>query len=144
MEVAVNASPGIVLDKKVLRKACLEVMRAEDVRRDSVLSLTAVSEDEMRDLNRKYLEADCATDVLAFPMSEESNEGFLLGDVVICPEFILEEKGQYDVDAGRELELVAAHGVLHLLGYDDEDAEGWQRMDSRQRQILGLRGAGGL
>jgi probable rRNA maturation factor len=140
VEVVVNAGPGIDLDKKALKKACLKVLKAEATRKDAVLSLSAVNANEMRDLNRKYLEEDCATDVLAFPMQEESKQGFLLGDVVICPEFIQNEKGQYDVETGKELEFVAAHGVLHLLGYDDRDAEEWRRMESREREILGLRG----
>ena len=140
MEVVVNAGPGLVLNKKALKKACLKVLKAEAARKDTVLSLSAVTLEEMRDLNRKYLLKDYATDVLAFPMREESRRGFLLGDVIICPELIRKEKGQYDVDAGKELEFVAAHGVLHLLGHEDEDAEGWRRMESREREILGLRG----
>lgn len=138
MEVAVNVSTGQVVDLRAVRKVCLKVMKAEGIRRDAVLSLTAVDEEGMRELNQRYLERDCVTDVLAFPMQEESADGFLLGDVIICPEFIQKEKGQYYVAAGKELEFVAAHGVLHLLGYEDEDAEGWRRMDTRQREILGL------
>ena len=76
MEVVVNAGPGLVLDKKALKKACLKVLKAESARKDTILSLSAVTLEEMRDLNRKYLLKDYATDVLAFPMREESRRGF--------------------------------------------------------------------
>jgi probable rRNA maturation factor len=142
VEVELNIRPGISLDGKTLRKACLKVMKAEGAPKDSILSLSAVHEDEIRELNWKYLEEDSPTDVLAFFMGEDEFEGHLLGDVIICPEFIEKEKGQYHVDAGRELEFVAAHGVLHLFGYEDRDEKAWRRMDSRQREILGLRGKG--
>lgn len=140
MRVEVNALGAAVADRKGLRRSSVRVMKAEGIRKDAVLSITVTDKDEMRRLNKKYLERDEPTDVLAFSMMEESGEGFLLGDVVICPEFIDEHRRQYHVDAGREVDFVLAHGVLHLLGYDDDDQDGWRRMDSKQRQILGLRG----
>jgi len=138
VKVAINDRRGGGVNKRALRKSCLRVLKAEEVRRDAVLSLTVLSEDGIGELNRKYLSREGPTDVIAFPMGEECESGFLLGDVLVCPEFIDRNKGRYDVEEGRELEFVAAHGVLHLLGYEDGDEEGWLKMDRRQREILGL------
>lgn len=140
MKVAVNNSCGRTLDVKALRRACLMILRAEGVREDAVLSLTAVDEEEIEELNRRYLNRKGPTDVLSFPMDEECEEGYLMGDVIICPQVVLEGGRRYGVDEARVLEFVAAHGVLHLLGYDDKDQNGWEEMDIRQREILGLPG----
>lgn len=140
MRVAVNRRGGSALDTRALRKTCLKALKAEGTRRDTVLSVSALSGDEIEDLNRRYLASDGPTDVIAFPMGEESKEGFLLGDVVICPEYIAGKWEEYGVEEGRELEFVAIHGILHLLGYDDQDEEGALKMDRRQREILGLVG----
>jgi probable rRNA maturation factor len=115
-------------------------MRKEALRKDAVLSLSAVDEEEIEELNRKYLRREGPTDVIAFPMGEDCTEGYLVGDVLICPRIIFKRKKQYDVDEDRLLEFVAVHGVLHLLGYGDEDEEGWDEMDRKQRDILGLTG----
>lgn len=135
--MAVNQAGGD-LDARSLRKACIKALKSEGVRRDAVLSVSALKGEEMEELNRRYLDREGQTDVIAFPMGEESGEGFLLGDVVICPEYIAGRSKEYDVEEGRELEFVAVHGILHLLGYDDRDEEGALKMERRQREILGL------
>jgi probable rRNA maturation factor len=140
LKVAVNNNCGCKLDVKALKKACLSVMRVEGVRKDAVLSLSAVDEEEMGELNRRYLRGDGPTDVIAFCMGEDCEQGYLMGDVLICPQVILENMRQYDVDEKRVLEYVAAHGVLHILGYEDEEEKDWEEMDRKQREILGLTG----
>jgi len=140
LKVAVNNNCGRKLDVKALKNACLRVMRAEGVRKDAVLSLSAMDEEEMGKLNRRYLRGDGSTDVIAFCMGEDCEQGYLMGDVIICPQVILENKRQYDVDEARVLEYVAAHGVLHILGYEDDEEKDWEEMDRKQREILGLPG----
>lgn len=140
MKVAVNNNCGLELDEKALRKACISVMQAEGVRKDAVLSLSALDEEEMGEFNRRYLRGDGPTDVIAFCMDEQCEQGYLMGDVLICPQVILDSKRQYGVDEDRVLEYVAAHGVLHILGYRDEEEGDWEEMDRKQREILGLPG----
>jgi probable rRNA maturation factor len=140
VKVAVNQGDSGNREARSLRKACLKVLKAEGVRRDAVLSVSILGEKEMEDLNRRYLHVEGTTDVIAFPMGEEGGDGYLLGDVLICPHYVQGRREEYGVEEGREVEFVAAHGVLHLLGYDDEEEEGALRMDRRQREILGLSG----
>lgn len=140
MRVAVNRPAAYRNHTRALKKAGLKAMKAEGVRKDAQLSISLLSAGEMSDINQRYLDREGPTDVLAFPMQEESAGGFLLGDVIICPDFIAEFKNEYGVEDGKELEFVAVHGILHLLGYEDEDAEGALAMDRRQREILGEAG----
>jgi len=109
--------PGrrIRCQRQSLRKTCLKVMRAEGVRRDAVVSVSALDENEISELNRRYLSRMGPTDVLAFPLGEESVDGYLLGDVLICPATCNGQERGIRVEKGRELDFVAAHGVLHLL-----------------------------
>jgi probable rRNA maturation factor len=136
VKVAVNSAAAYRIDTRALRRACLKTMKAEGVRRDAVLSISVLSENEMSDLNQRYLRREGPTDVLAFPMEEESAGGFLLGDVIVCPDYVIAKKEEYDVEDGKELEYVAVHGILHLLGYEDDDEEGALAMERRQREIL--------
>jgi probable rRNA maturation factor len=89
------------------------------------------------------------TDVLAFPMDEldadrgpgvDAGEGepALLGDIVLCPE-VAERQGkeaatQHSMD--EELQLLTVHGVLHLLGYDHEEADEKAEMFGLQAAIV--------
>jgi probable rRNA maturation factor len=138
MRVAINIVSDRPVNSRILRRVCLKVMKAEKVRSDVIISISVITEGDIERMNRKYLNVEGPTDVMAFPMGEDSREGFLIGDVLICPEIIEKWRENYDVEGGRELEFVVAHGVLHLLGYGDNDEEGSINMDRRQREILGL------
>ncbi len=140
MRVAVNEAGGSRIDARTLRKTCRMVLKAEGARRDSVLSVTSLDRESMEAMNRRYLSREGPTDVLAFPMGEDVGGKYLLGDVIICPEIVAARAEDYRVPEGRELEFVTAHGILHLLGYEDEGEEESERMDRRAREILGLAG----
>lgn len=140
MKVAIHEAAAHSINSRALKKACLKVLKAEGVRRDAVLCVSTVSEAEMVDMNRRFLSRGEPTDVLAFPMGEESPHGYLLGDVVICPDYIHGKWEEYGVEEGDELGFVTSHGVLHLLGYSDEDESGALEMERRQRRILSIAG----
>lgn len=143
MKVNVNNPCKYDLDAGALRKACAKVLKSEGVRDDVILSLTAVSEEDMAGLNGRFLKRVGPTDVIAFPMEEEIDKGYLLGDVVVCPEVIMKRQEEYGVEKERLIEYVAVHGVLHLLGYEDDDARGFESMELRQREILEIKGRSG-
>jgi probable rRNA maturation factor len=86
------------------------VLRAEGIDHGE-LGLTFVAPDEMRELKRRHLGIDEATDVLAFPLDarDELPEGVprQLGDVVLCPQVV-----------GETWREPLVHGLLHLLGHD--------------------------
>lgn len=139
MEVVVNRRSRSPVDEDGLRRACLRTLRKEGASEDCVLSVTTVSQREMEEYNRRYLLREGPTDVLAFPMGERDGKGFLLGDVLICPAYVRRHRRSYGVEEGREMELVAVHGVLHLLGYDDTEEEAAGEMDRKAREILNLK-----
>jgi probable rRNA maturation factor len=91
----------------------------------------------IRTLNREYRGQDKATDVLSFAQDESPPGGpALLGDVVISTETALRQAREGRRSLAREVEWLLAHGLLHLLGYDDETAAGAAEMDARGRAVI--------
>jgi len=76
----------------------------------------------MRRLNRDFAGADYATDVLSFPQSEEDvppgPSALLLGDVCIAVGVAARQAHEHACGLNVEIERLAVHGTLHLLGYD--------------------------
>jgi probable rRNA maturation factor len=138
LKVKVNRTAASAIKGRAIRRSCIKILKAEGVRRDAIVSLSELGEEEISELNQRYLSRRGPTDVLAFPLGEESREGYLLGDVLICPGYVEARREEYGVERGRELEFVAVHGVLHLIGYEDDDEEGAALMERRTREILGL------
>lgn len=86
------------------------------------LSLLLTDDRRMQQLNRNFREVDSSTDVLSFPAYEQlPDEGdplLYLGDIAISVPYARKQANMSGHDLAEELQLLAIHGVLHLLGYD--------------------------
>ena len=89
-------------------------------------------------LNREYRGIDQPTDVLAFPMEPDDGafEDPALGDIVISVERAREQARQFKHPLRREVAVLTVHGLLHLLGYEDESDPGAAAMWSKQKALL--------
>ena len=74
-------------------------------------------DDYLLDINKKYLKHDAYTDIITF---DYSNGGELAGDIFVSVDRVQENASDLKIDFQEELLRVMAHGVLHLLGYNDK------------------------
>jgi probable rRNA maturation factor len=105
---------------------------------DADLTIVLVDDARIRVLNRDFLAHDAPTDVLSFPADEPDPETGrrYLGDVVISLARATEQARERGHAFEAELQLLAVHGVLHLLGHDHAEAEEKQRMWAAQAGAL--------
>jgi len=91
----------------------------------------------LRALNSRYRGKDTPTDVLSFPGGGTREE---LGDVAISVETAERNARAYGRTLAQELDVLALHGFLHLLGYDHETDDGtMDRLERRLRlRLLGF------
>ena len=100
------------------------------------LSVAVVSDEAIHELNRRFLDHDWPTDVIAFPLDEGE------GEVVVSADRAREEAGERGVEPVAELLLYVVHGILHLVGHDDhepEDALAMHDLSLNLLQRLGYR-----
>lgn len=116
----------------LLRKVLTHTMREAGI--SGTLSVAVVDSDEIAELNRRFLGRAEPTDVLSFPMRDETSD--LFGEVVVCADIATEEAGKRKISFDAELTLYALHGLLHLLGCDDKTAAQRKKMRMREREIL--------
>ncbi|MBL6874221.1 MAG: rRNA maturation RNase YbeY [Flavobacteriales bacterium] len=84
------------------------------------LNFLFVDDKEMLKYNKKYLQHESYTDIITF---DNSLNNKIAGDIVISLERVNENAKYYQVNYNFELERVMAHGLLHLLGYNDKNKE---------------------
>lgn len=103
-------------------------------------AVVVITGDEtLHDLNRRYRGVDDPTDVLAFPDDQQGPFGGqprYLGDVLISYPRAEEQAAAAGHSTLAELQLLVVHGLLHLLGYDDEEESERSRMWAVQEEIL--------
>jgi len=133
--VEINNLWGGKVPEEVLRTAASLTLQIELGKEEKEISIALVSQDKIRQLNKKFHKVDSFTDVLAFPIENDFvSTGDILGEVVISPEVALRQaKGHSFED---ELALLVIHGVLHLLGYRDEEEKMRKTMEDEEKKIL--------
>lgn len=102
--------------RDLLQKALIELK----LNPDCELNLVFVDIEEMTELHIKWMDEGGPTDVLSFPMDmpETGNEAVTLGDIVIAPVVAAQQAATAGHSIDHEIFILAAHGLLHILGYD--------------------------
>jgi len=107
------------------------------------ISLLVTDDEQLRDLNHRFMGIDAVTDVLSFPAGEidPDSQALYLGDVALSlPRAAAQaETGGHSLQS--ELQLLVVHGVLHLSGYDHANADQKKTMWEVQAAILSQLGS---
>jgi probable rRNA maturation factor len=115
------------------------VLAAERATGEWDIAIVFAGDDELQRLHREFLNDDTPTDILTFaheaswPGEEDGAQG---GDIAISVDRAAEQCIDEGWPAARELLFLVAHGMLHLLGWDDHSPEDRVKMLDRQREIL--------
>ena len=102
------------------------------------LNLVFVDIEEMTELHIKWMDEGGPTDVLSFPMDmpETGNEAVTLGDIVIAPVVAATQAATAGHSIDHEIFILAAHGLLHILGYDHANAADEKVMFTLQEDLV--------
>ena len=99
----------------------LKVHKKEDFE----VSIVIVGDRAIKELNYCYRKLDQVTDVLAFPGDVHDK---FLGEIIIDYAQIKRQALKYSDSTGEELIFILVHGLLHLVGYEDDTEEGKEEM----------------
>lgn len=105
-----------ILGKKKAIKIWIQQIVSEHRKKTGNLSYLFCSNKKIREINIQYLNHDYDTDIITFPYNEKNT---INGDIMISVEQVKLNAEAYNVRFFDELLRVMAHGVLHLLGYND-------------------------
>jgi probable rRNA maturation factor len=108
------------------------------------ISVTLTGDEQVRALNAQWRGKDKATNVLSFPMADESDLSgsnvasmeLLLGDIVLARGVCEAEAADKGVSVEDHARHLLVHGTLYLLGYDHQDDS--QAMDMEAREVRAL------
>lgn len=128
-----------IMDK--VKAVILGVLAYEGYDDDYEVSLSFVSNDEIREINRDYRKIDKVTDVLSFPMydGEEVDVDFgaiSLGDIVVSIERASDQAKDFCHSLEREVCFLVCHSMFHLLGYDHMEEEEAKEMRAKEEAVL--------
>jgi len=120
-----------------LIKALLQVKPdLKKIFKDRPVNLSFISKKTIKELNSEFLKKDKPTNVLSFPSRGLSFGDEILGDIAICPEIIKKEAAIQNKEEQDHLSHLIIHSLLHLAGYDHQEADSAKQMESLEVKAL--------
>jgi probable rRNA maturation factor len=102
---------------KRLLKAWIKEFVSKHDKKVGELAFVFCSDEKILEVNQNFLQHDYYTDIITFDYCEGD---FVSGDIFISVERVKENATAHQVEYNNELLRVIAHGVLHLLGFQDK------------------------
>ncbi len=139
-----NRQRKLRLDGAALRTMAERILDEEGTDPGASVEIVFVRDAAIARLNEAYRGRPGATDVLSFPTDVSAwpdGETPLLGSVVVSVDRAEAQAQERSLVLDEEIRRLAAHGLLHLLGYDDQTPRERATMRRRERRYLGPRSA---
>jgi len=106
-------------------------------KKPGVISYIFCSDEYLVNINMQFLKRDYFTDVISFDYTEN---GIISGDIMISIDRVKENAANLGIPYLDELKRIMVHGLLHLIGYDDNTEELRANMSTREDLYLGMVG----
>lgn len=87
-----------------------------------------VSDRRMAELHRRFLQQPGPTDVITFQH----------GEIFVSTETARRQARRFGTSLQHEIRLYIVHGLLHLHGFDDQDARGAAEMKRTQETVVAV------
>ena len=122
----INRQSRLMIRTEEIKKLARQIIKFEAKNKQNIaINICFVDDCCIKNLNWRFLGKNNATDVLAFENSDLKNK--LQADVIISTQAAVKNSKNFKTTPEYETRLYVAHGILHLLGYDD---------NNKQREIL--------
>ena len=97
------------------------------------INLIFCDNDKLNSFKRKYFDDDVLTDIVTFPIK---NDNDLEAEIYISFEMAKLNADEFNVSLNNELSRLIIHGVLHLIGFNDNTKDAKKIMFSKQEEII--------
>jgi len=123
MIIEINNKTRSNISEKTVRKV-VEKFLEKNRKTGKEVSIVFVGDKAIRRINKEFRGKDKVTDVLSF----EGEENFL-GEILIDYAQIRRQAKKFGNSAKDELVFILVHGLLHLIGHEDETEKGRKKME---------------
>ena len=132
----VDEQTDVEIDDRQVESLVRFVLEAEGYTRGGV-EVAFVDDVTIARLHEQFMDEPGPTDVITFPLVDPDDPEHSLGEVVVSTETAIRQAPEFGLDPRDESLLYVVHGVLHIVGYDDQEAQEREQMTQRQLQLLG-------
>ena len=122
-----------VLNKLTIHKL-INQLKSEFGFSINALEISFVNTSQMIEVNINYLKHNYSTDIVTFQYSKDKNN--IDGEIIISDDDASINANRFKTSDKEEIIRLIIHGVLHLLGYDDQNAENKVLMKALENRLV--------
>jgi probable rRNA maturation factor len=131
-----NFQNKIPISPKRIKITILEALHSESVKESGDITVCLVNDKKIKELNRKYLQRNNPTDVLAFNLTGRRSSGKIFADIVVSTDTAIRNAKIFKTNPLYEVYLYIIHGLLHILGYGDKNTKQRKMMQEKADNII--------
>lgn len=137
----VSSVPKYIKQNKPLFKKAVSLALNNVENSNIEINLIFTNSQEIKKINKRFLNKNSVTDVIAFNYHPEKNFKHLpgtkpFGDIYICIDRARKQAKSYKHSLLKELLILTAHGALHLMGMEDKTRAQKRKMQSQTHKII--------
>ena len=117
-----------------LMSVLIEEILIQEKTKMSSLSVVLSNKKYLNMLKKKYFDVDQYTDVIAFNLEDDGKQ--IEGEIYISIDDVLENSKLFSTSFDNEFKRVFIHGILHLIGYDDNNKKNIKIMRKLEDKYL--------
>lgn len=102
------------------------------------VELVYVDETEITRINKEYLDHDYVTDIITFRLDDGVDNSAIEGTIYCCAQRITEQAAEFKESQKDEFLRVMIHGLIHLIGYNDQTPEEKKEMTLLEDHFLSV------
>jgi len=133
--LSVSSSKNIKVEKKIIHSLLLKLSNELSFKLES-LSINFVNAEYLLNVNKDYLNHDSYTDIITFNYSGSNT--LIDGELFISVDEAIKNSLKFKVTTDSELIRLVIHGILHLIGFDDETKSEKIRMKAKENLLTEL------
>lgn len=135
MKVAFNDTIRTPLKNRKALKDFLNLLAKSEKQDFSELNYIFCSDEELLEINKRFLNHNYYTDIITFNLSANNNDQ-IIGEIYISIDRVKENAKTYKTNVAMELHRVIFHGILHLCGYNDKTPDQKSKMTQKENHYL--------
>jgi len=114
-----NLQKKLPIPGKRVKNLALKILKGEGFNKSGHINICFMDNSLIKKLNTRFLKTDRATDVIAFDLNDKRDRAFILADIAISTDSAVNNAKGFRTTPTGELLLYVAHGILHILGFND-------------------------
>ena len=133
VEVINDYNQKLYIESQLIKSLILNVLEFEGICEADLIFILS-NRNYLNKLKKSFFSKDHYTDVIAFNLNDQDEK--IEGEIYISIDDVLLNSKEFDQSFNDEFKRIIIHGLLHILGYDDDTIINKKQMTKLENKYM--------